>query len=221
MDKIVEETTTLGASVSVGYDSDYIFRGVKFAEQSVWAQIDYSYSLAENLSLDVGAWYETSAADQYDELDLWAGISTSFGPIDFSAGFLWYYFPEVGSGVDSDTQELFYALSYELPYEIALGFQHSYDFVPDGHWFSLTLGKSFPLTDKISLDLGAGISYISDYFIEGSGWNNVDLSAGLSIALTDNATLAPYIAYSHALEALEDNGVDNYLYGGVSLSVSF
>ena len=220
LEAAVEEATSLGVNVSVGYDSEYIFRGVKFADDSVWAQVDYAYDLTENLAFDIGAWYETSASDQYDELNLWAGLSTSLGPIDLSAGFLWYYFPPVGTGASSDTQEVFYSLGYDL-YGFTLGFTHAYDFVPEGHYFQLAVGRSIALTEALSLDLSAGISYNYDYFLDGNGWNNVDLSAGLPIALSDSATLTPYIAYSHALDVLEDSGVDDYFYGGVSLSVSF
>ena len=220
METIVEEPTSIGASISVGYDSSYIFRGVKFADDSVWGQVDYAYDINDNLAFDVGAWYESSASDQYDELNLWAGLSSSLGPVDLSLGFIWYYFPSVGTGVTGDTQEVFYSLGYDL-YGFSLGFTHAYDFVPEGHYFQFAVGRSFALTDTIGLDLSAGISYNYDYFLDGNGWNNVDLSAGLPIALSDTATLTPYIAYSHALDVLEDSGVDDYLYGGVSLSVSF
>lgn len=219
-DPMVEESTGIGASVGVGYDSSYIFRGVKFAEHSVWGSVDYSHSLSETLSLDLGTWYETSAADQYDELNVYASLGTSVSGIDVSLGFLWYYFPPVGGGDDSDTQEVFYTLGKEIA-GIGIEFTHAYDFVPDGHYLALSASKSIELTDKMSLDLSAGISYNIDYFLEGDGFNNVDIKAALPIALTSNVTLEPYIAYSHALEALEDEGVDDYLYGGVSLSVGF
>lgn len=217
----VEEAAAIGANISVGYDSAYIFRGVKIADDSVWGQVDYAFDLTENLALDFGTWYQTSASDQYDELDLWAGLSTSFGPVDFAAGFLWYYFPPVGGDGSGDTQEVFYSLETEIGYGVSLGFTHAYDFVPSGHYFGLAAGRSFELTDKIGLDLAAGVSYNYQYFVEGDGWNNVDLSAGLPIMLTPTATLTPYISYSHALSALEDIGEDNYLYGGVSINVSF
>ena len=50
METIVEEPTSIGASISVGYDSSYIFRGVKFADDSVWGQVDYAYDINDNLT---------------------------------------------------------------------------------------------------------------------------------------------------------------------------
>ena len=46
----------VGATLSAGYMTNYIFYGVEFAEQSVWTGIDYSLD-ALPLPLDVGAWY--------------------------------------------------------------------------------------------------------------------------------------------------------------------
>ena len=65
----------------------------------------------------------------------------------------------------------------------------------------------------------ASLNYGDDYYGV-DGFNNFDLRIGLPIAVGD-ATLTPYIAGSIAVDALEDAGGEDELYGGVSLSLSF
>ena len=72
----------------------------------------------------------------------------------------------------------------------------------------------------ISLDLSAGISYQVDYNSFGSDFNSILLVAALPIALTDSATLTPYIAGNFALDAI-NSYQDDQVYGGVSLTVTF
>ena len=49
----------------------------------------------------------------------------------------------------------------------------------------------------------------------------MNLRLAVSIKLTDNASLVPYIAARLPIDALDDEGSDDLLYGGVQLSVSF
>lgn len=53
---IIEECVDLGGEVSLGYKSDYIFRGVRLAGDSAWADVNYTF---DNLAvpITVGAWY--------------------------------------------------------------------------------------------------------------------------------------------------------------------
>ena len=95
-----------------------------------------------------------------------------------------------------------------------------YDFDIDGWYLDLTVGRSVALTDMISLNLAAGISYSIDYNSDGSDFNNVLLVVSLPIALTDRATLTPYVAGTLALDAI-DGFQDDEIFGGVSLSVDF
>ncbi|MNC97153.1 hypothetical protein D3C83_147140 [compost metagenome] len=54
-----------------------------------------------------------------------------------------------------------------------------------------------------------------------SGFNHIKEGVSLPIKLTSTATLTPYIAGNIPIDSLEDNGEDDQVYGGISLSVSF
>ena len=52
----IEECVDLGGEISVGYETDYIFKGVAFAGDSVWTDVNYTFDgLA--VPVTVGAWY--------------------------------------------------------------------------------------------------------------------------------------------------------------------
>ena len=214
---IIAEEEPLGFEVGVGYDSKYVFRGVDFGDHSVWASVDYSAPLTDSVDLSLGAWYETIAdnGNSFEELDLLAGISFAAGPVDIGLGVLWYYFPDDGS----DALELGTSVGTSAG-PVDLGFATAYDFETEGWYFEISAESTIELTDTIALVPGVLVSYGEEYYGV-SGFNNVGLSLALPIALTDAATLTPYIAGSLALDALDDLGEDDHLYGGVSLSVSF
>ncbi len=210
------EEADLGFTLSAGYDSTYIFRGVDYGDNGVWVGLDYEIP---NTPLALGVWYiNPSDGDQIldDELDLYATVSQSYGALDVWLGFTAYLFPELGDG---HTYELATGVGTSLG-PIDLGLSAAYDFEIEGWFFELTAGHSFPITDRISLDLAAGISYQIDYNSNGSDFNNILLMASLPIELTDGVVFTPYIAGTISLDAVEDFQ-DDELFGGASLAVSF
>jgi hypothetical protein len=213
---------SLGFTVALGYDSQYIFRGVDFGDNLVWGNIDYANDFGSPVELNLGAWYAATNGndgDEFDELDLYAGISASAGPVDFGTGAIYYYFPDD----DSYTFEVYGSVGTEFAgvgLELYVG--HDFELNDGGTYAAITAGYSVPLGDTMSLDFSTGVSYGDDYSVAGAdGFNNVDLRLALPIALTDTATLEPYIAGSIAIDSLSDAGEDDYLYGGVSISVTF
>ena len=72
----------------------------------------------------------------------------------------------------------------------------------------------------MSLNVGAGISYAIDYYGI-SSFNNVFVTAGPSIALTDSASLDIYVGGNFPLDQLAATGEDDQIHGGASITVSF
>ena len=60
----------LGAEVSVGYDTDYIFRGANLGQDLLWTDVNVSTSLSDGLGLNIGAWYANPTDAGDDELDI-------------------------------------------------------------------------------------------------------------------------------------------------------
>ena len=216
---VTDPPADLGASVAVGYNTHYIFRGINYGENQVTTQVDYTCPIT---GISIGAWYGNPTSGgglnpgHNDELDLYANISHSFGSIDAWLGYTAYTYPEGGSSTNEVGTGIGTAVG---PLDLALGAY--YDFDIDGWYLDLTLSYSYVLCDAASLDLAAGISYSVDYSTSsGSDFNNVLLVVSVPVALTDRATLTPYIAGTLALDAI-DGFQDDELFGGVSLSVAF
>ncbi|MEM9478273.1 MAG: TorF family putative porin [Verrucomicrobiota bacterium] len=211
------EEEPLGFEVGLGYDSSYIFRGVSFGDHSVWASLDYAIPITDTIEFGLGTWYQANydEGDSFEELDLIAGLSFGLGSFDLGLGVIWYYFPDDGS----DALEIGSSLGTSVG-PVDLGSYVAYDEATDGWYFEISAETTIELTDNIALVPGALISYGDDYYGV-DGFNNVGLSLALPIALTDTATVTPYIAGSLALEGLDDIGEPDYFYGGISLSVTF
>lgn len=112
---------TLGATLEVGYDSRYYFRGLWFADNTTWAGLSLSVPLTEKLSLGFGALY-TSTVDtlvnvndvanpansgeqtlDYSELDLSASLTYDAGFAKLGLVYTHYEFFDTFSGTTNPT----------------------------------------------------------------------------------------------------------------------
>ena len=66
---------SLGFSLAVGYDSQYIFRGVDFGDHLIWTSLTVPIKLTDKLTFTFSPWYGNIADGVYDELDLAAGFT--------------------------------------------------------------------------------------------------------------------------------------------------
>lgn len=204
-------------SVTVGYESTYLFRGVDFGENAPYGSIDLGMNIAPGVTFDVGAWYiNPTEATFDDELDLYAWLNFSVGPASIGIGGTYYRFPEAGG----DIWEPGITVGFDLGYDISLGFGYYYDFDTEGHYLESSLSKEFKISDMLSFNIGGGISFADNYYGV-SSFNHAFVTAGPSIALSENASLDIYVGGNFPLEDLADSGEDDDLHGGASVTVSF
>jgi hypothetical protein len=215
----------LGFTATIGYDSHYVYRGILFAENLVTAAIDGNIALTDTLSLNLGAWYGTSADDSftlggsYTELDLYAALMADLGPVTVGFKYQYYLFEGDAGDVLDDINEVGILLATTVgPVDLIAGAY--YDETADGFYFETGVSKSIAITDRISLVPAVLVSYAIDYYGV-DGFNHVKASLGLPIKLTSTATLTPYIAGNLPIDALDDLGEEERVYGGITLSVSF
>lgn len=207
----------LGFSAAFGYETDYMWRGFRFAEDSGWVDLSYSFG-----DFTVGTW----AIFDFDrvfthELDLYASYSLpSILGFDAEVGYTFYELP------GDNGNEFYFALGRDLGFA-ELSLSTAYDVSFETWYHEAGLGKSFDLSDNVSLDLASGIGYW-DFVGGDSGFSHYYVTAGLSFALNDCVTLSPYIGWTDSLEdgpigtAADFRGTANdRVYGGISLSVDF
>lgn len=211
----------VGAEISLGYDTDYIFRGVNFGDHLISGAINLDVPLSDMVGLSLGSWYGSLAESPYDELDLLAGLTFDLGAVELGIGATWYYFPDTPSvGVDGDAFELGASLGTSVgPVDLTVAY--FYDFETEGSYIEAGASTSFEVNEWLSIEPYAAVAYNVDYYIDGDGWNHIALGLAFPISLTDTATLKPYVAGNLPLDVIEDTGADDEVVGGVSLSVSF
>ena len=218
---------TVGATATIGYDTDYVYRGVELAKNLITAALDWNLKLDQTFSLNAGAWYGTSADDSftgtgggaYHELDLYTSVLAKLGPVTAGLKYQHYFFLGSTHNAIRDINELGVTLATSVA-GFDLGAGGYYDFTAKGWYFEYSASYPVKINDWLSLVPGVLVSHGHDYYGVNGG-NHVKVGLAAPIRLTKTATLTPYIAGNLPIGSLKDNGERNRVYGGVALSVTF
>lgn len=218
----------LETEIHAGYHTIYEFRGVDFGDDLYEAGIDLSYDLGGGFSLSGGAWYADTDGGDFDELDLYIGLTKTLGPVDLSVGYTYYAFPGASG---SNTDEVYLGVATEFEYGIGLSLTYYEDIdVIDGGYLELEATKSFELSACVSLDLAVGAAWSFDYNVDVDGgaldgFNHFYISVATPWEILENMTLTPYIKFVGAGSDLDNDfdatASDDLFYGGITLSYAF
>jgi len=227
---IYEESSMITGSVTLGYDTDYVYRGFEVlgvdgtdADDLVWGALDLNAALSDQLSLNFNTWYASSGRTNYDELNVYTRLTYDFGAIAVGPSFKWYHYPHYPSSIDNQYEVglEFFATPVE---NLALSLGGFYEFEAEQWYIQLDANYTVKVSDRFSLVPGAAISYIdvssADFALDLSDFHHVSVYLKAPIQLAKNVVLTPYIAGNFPLSNI-DEYQDNIVYGGASLSVSF
>lgn len=190
-----------GVSVNVGAVSEYMFRGVS---QSAGAAVQGGIDYASDVGVYVGTWASNIGFGGGTEQDVYVGFGKEVGDFSFDVHATYYWYPEEDEvGADLSTLELGVGVGYG-PVSLSYAYADENNFfVGDGDGEDagyLSLSASFPLTDKLSLDAGAGLYSGKEIerFLAGIGSGDdtyVDYLIGLSATLDGGFSMSlQYIA---------------------------
>jgi hypothetical protein len=123
----------------------------------------------------------------------------------------------------------------ELPLTPALKFCHDLDNSSD--WIALlSIGHSFDIVDKLSLDLGATLGYAGEYYLDsnygsttGDAFTHAQIDAVLNFALSEQASVGLKGSFSSILDSDARDDIEagdvypevDIFFGGVTASYSF
>lgn len=230
-------------SVSLGYDTDYIFRGVEVfgtgthgrAEDLVTAALDVNYAINDRWTWNFNAWYGSSAASgtDYEELDLYTRLlykvndSFSFGP-----SFKYYYYPTFNPGNFDEQFEPGLEAIWTPCANTTVNIGAFYETEAEQLYVELGVNHVFKINDMFSLVPGALISYIDrdngNWGGTPSDFNHAAVYLKAPITLKSNVTLTPYIAVNIPLDGVDAttdsfslSRQDEEFYGGAVLAVGF
>ena len=215
-------------SASVDVMSNYVWRGIKLSNSGVvQPSVGITYG---GFSANLWANYDTGP-NEHNETDLTLNYTYSINKVSLDAGYIFYAL----DGVE-DTEEIYLSVGSNTILSPSITVYYDYD-EGEGYFIVASIGHSFELQQKLALDLGASASFNADNLVMGtdvagkefSDFYNGDISASLTIPVTDAVSVAPMIAYSfplsddaeYAIEAMSDDAESDILYGGINVSLSF
>jgi hypothetical protein len=240
---------TIGATLDVGYDTRYYFRGLWFADNTTWTGVNLSVPLSEKLSLGFGALYTTTVDTlvtaegedtslDYSELDLAASLNYDAGFAKFGLVYTHYEFFDTFSGSTrfgpagggelnvTGVEEVGLTMTAALgPVNFTSGFYH--DFTIGAAYAEVGADLPIEINSWLSLvpAVKMGYGFSSYYTLPGTqntGLTHLLPTLSAPIKLTDSATLVPYVAYNISLDTRHSNNTtDTEIFGGVKLSVAF
>lgn len=233
-------TSLWSGSVTLGYDTDYIYRGVQvyggggYAKDLVTGALDLNYQINDRLTWNINAWYGNSfdPDSSYDELDLYTRLLYKVNDqFAIGASFKYYYYP-VFDGSSYDEQfEPGVELVWNPCANTTVNFGAFYETESEAFYLELGTNYVYKINETFSLVPGALISYVdrddSDFAPDSSDFNHAAIYLKAPIALKSNFTVTPYVAVNFPLGGVDDvadwsgGDQDEEFYGGVSVSVGF
>jgi len=239
------------ADLTVAALSKYVWRGFELSKDSVVLQPSMTVGykgFSANLwgNLDTDLYDTTSESSNWTETDFTLAYDKSFGSVGVTAGYIFY-----GLDGATDSQEIFVSASLDTllaptlsvyrdydnyaGWYVTLGVSHS---LPVMDNVSLDLGAqiSYLKADDAST-YGEVINGAQSSTEEYSALHDGTLSASMTFPVNEYVSVTPSLTYVFPLSSeasdlmeitsidangmLNNGGDDNFLYGGVSVSLAF
>lgn len=210
----------------VGYNSDYVFRGVDLGDDAYEYGLDFAGTCDCGLNWSAGIWSISPDGEDgnVDELDIYGAVSKEFGCVSVAVGFTAYTY----DGGGDDDAEAFIGFSGEIfeGFDAGLNVYFGTDgIIQDQILLEGSLGYTFGITETVDLNVGVVYGYVADEGVggyatdDGSAYFSASLS--LDVALSDQLTFSPYISYVDGEEKRVGGAVDGDVIGGASVSFAF
>ncbi len=216
----LSETDYLETHYAAGWDSRYYSEGrdALDGDPIAWWSAEAAHGIWAG-----GIWHGFSPEQNYDELQLWAGVSHSINNIAFSLAWRHLRFPfensfdnEIGLGLTWDdfcgvcafTADIYYSLEAE-------------------GWFSeFGWHRDILSTDRFALSLSGILGANQGYVTDGhDGLNHAALSAELAVPLSETVSFGAHLTHNWSLErnlsAAGDAQLFDFWFGGFGLEISF
>lgn len=203
----------LTGNVTLGYESEYVFRGVQLADASIQAAVDFAYG-----DFYGGIWTNQPASEisTANEVDYYAGyefVVTDL--ISADAGFTYYQYPDASE----DTTEVFFGLNLDAV--LAPSLYVFYDFDLETITFETSVSHEIELDEKNTIVLGGYVGY-ADPDDAASYWY-YGATAEVVYSLAENASVSLGLRASSNDSALGEAafGSSSNIWGGFSFQAGF
>jgi uncharacterized protein (TIGR02001 family) len=216
---IALSTMSAAVDVTVGYTSDYYFRGTQLADDILEAEVEIS--LDEGFYL--GVWTAqplTNPAPGWlfeNEVNFWAGYGLDVGSgVEMDFGLTAYWYPEL-SDDDSVTYEAYMGAAFDTLLDPSV--YVFYDFTLKALTLEGSIGYSYEIDEVSSLDFGLSLGYVDPD--GGDSGIYYLVSVGYGYALAENASFSLSANYTDGDSALSGYNWDDGFYFAAGLTVGF
>jgi uncharacterized protein (TIGR02001 family) len=208
-----QEDSSYSISMDFPYVTEYVFRGVGLAEESIQPSIEFASG-----DLYAGVWTSqpVAGAGVANEFDFYLGYGWALNDTwAVDAGAAYYYYPELPSG--SSTLEPFVGLAGDFGGGFSGSGYFYHDIDLEASTFQFDLAYSIEMSDTSTFDLGGNFGFVS---ADGGGdYNYYGLTATLSYTLNDVA--GSYLGVAYADNDIGGGTEDGFVYLIAGLSIGF
>ncbi len=215
----VASAQELSVSAAVSYESDYIFRGVRLADEFIAPSVDISYG-----DFYAGVWAALplesprTDSDIESEVDFYAGYGFGVSEtVSADVGVTYYTYPD-----SENTVEIYGGLSFEAPLSPAV--YAFYDFDLEALTIEASGGHSVEVSETTAVDLSVYLGYVDrdntdiatevEYVYYGAG-------AAYVVTLAENASWNIGLNWYGADNAMEADGSRSKFTLSTSFSAGF
>lgn len=178
-------------AANVGYATDYVFRGISQSNEDAAVQGGVDFTCGR---FYIGTWGSSInlAGGSASEIDVYGGVRTKTGPVNWDLGFIYYAYPGAASWADLDYFEIKVAASGEVWKGGTLGGTVFYSPEYTGNtgevWtFEVNFAQVLPKVGVVTPTVSVLYGY-SDF--QDQGWQSYGYwNAGLTLAFHDRWAL--------------------------------
>jgi len=236
------ETERPSADLGIALLSKYVWRGYELSKDSIVVQpsltasyMGFGFNLWGNLDTDQDLVLFGEEGGNWNETDMTLSYDNSIGMVSYGLGYIYY-------GLDGadDTQEVYGSLNLDTLLAPSLTIYRDIDSYP-GWYTTLGISHSFRFNESLSLEIGGHVSYLAvddensladpgDPTSAYSDFHDGQVYLALTIPINEFISVTPEMYYSFPLSSAASDVIkagsasgddDNFLYGGVSLAMSF
>jgi hypothetical protein len=217
----------VGGSAYVGFFDKYLWRGYDLSGSEAVTQggvnlstngFTLSYWTNIQASSDEGAGL---TAGEASETDITLDYTYANDNFSVSVGNIYYMLDEPYN----NTNELYLGLTAKTLLSPTVKVYYDWDEAEEnGLFYTASVSHSFAPADKVSLVVGALVSYNdkSDYSVGNySDWHNYELSTSLTYAVTDQISVTPSFVYSSGISDEAKAAIDSETVGGLTVTMTF
>jgi len=203
----------LGIEAVTGYRSEYVFRGIKLADNALDFQLQAEIALSNHWILNLGGWYAASG-DKFTETAEFAELR--YETKEFATGITVTGRQPKHSPLASgaDTAPFF---TWHATRDINLTVGAAYDTGAKGWYEYLEAEWTRPVNDSSYFSIQTGASMVQSYYNR-SGGNDVYARLEYTYNISRSVSFTPFVGTSVSLSS--QSGSDHF-FGGAWFEVNF